>query len=94
MIYQEFNLVPDLGVIDNILLGIEPVSAVSFSIVKRRRTVRASTVLADLGITLPLDRPARRLSVARTAAHRDRESARTARATDRDGRTDRGAHRS
>ena len=25
MIYQEFNLVPDLGVIENIVLGIEPV---------------------------------------------------------------------
>ena len=25
MIYQEFNLVPDLGVIENITLGIEPV---------------------------------------------------------------------
>src|ERR1700687_2231512 len=25
MIYQEFNLVPDLGVVENIVLGIEPI---------------------------------------------------------------------
>jgi ribose transport system ATP-binding protein len=62
MIYQEFNLVPDLGVIENIVLGIEPVRG--FFLDPKAATARATAVLADLGITLPLDRPARRLSVA------------------------------
>jgi ribose transport system ATP-binding protein len=62
MIYQEFNLVPDLGVIENIVLGIEPVRGWFLDRAAARE--RASTVLAELGISLPLDRPARRLSVA------------------------------
>jgi ribose transport system ATP-binding protein len=62
MIYQEFNLVPDLGVIENIVLGIEPVRGLFLD--TGAATARATGVLADLGITLPLDRPARRLSVA------------------------------
>ena len=62
MIYQEFNLVPDLGVIENIVLGIEPTRGVFLD--TKGATSRATAVLAELGITLPLDRPARRLSVA------------------------------
>jgi ribose transport system ATP-binding protein len=62
MIYQEFNLVPDLGVIENIVLGIEPTRSVFLD--TKAATSRATAVLAELGITLPLDRPARRLSVA------------------------------
>jgi ribose transport system ATP-binding protein len=62
MIYQEFNLVPDLGVIGNIVLGIEPVRGLFLD--TKAAAARATTVLAELGITLPLDRPARRLSVA------------------------------
>jgi ribose transport system ATP-binding protein len=62
MIYQEFNLVPDLGVIENIVLGIEPTRGVFLD--TKAATSRATAVLAELGITLPLDRPARRLSVA------------------------------
>ena len=62
MIYQEFNLVPDLGVIENIVLGIEPVRGIFLD--AKAATARATAVLAELGITLPLDRPARRLSVA------------------------------
>jgi ribose transport system ATP-binding protein len=62
MIYQEFNLVPDLGVIDNIVLGIEPVRGLFLD--RRAAIDKATAVLAELGITLPLDRPARRLSVA------------------------------
>ena len=62
MIYQEFNLVPDLGVIDNIVLGIEPTRGLFLD--TKAATSRATAVLAELGITLPLDRPARRLSVA------------------------------
>jgi len=62
MIYQEFNLVPDLGVIENIVLGIEPTRGLFLD--PKTATARATAVLAELGITLPLDRPARRLSVA------------------------------
>ena len=62
MIYQEFNLVPDLGVIENIVLGIEPVRGLFLD--RAAAASRASAVLAELGIALPLDRPARRLSVA------------------------------
>src|SRR5580693_1205868 len=62
MIYQEFNLVPDLGVIPNIVLGIEPTRGIFLD--PKAATARATAVLVELGITLPLDRPARRLSVA------------------------------
>ncbi|MBD5655255.1 MAG: sugar ABC transporter ATP-binding protein [Candidatus Eremiobacteraeota bacterium] len=62
MIYQEFNLVPDLRVADNILLGHEPTRG---GLLDRKAGVaRAGEVLAELGIALPLERLARRLSVA------------------------------
>ncbi|MDB5071623.1 MAG: rbsA [Candidatus Eremiobacteraeota bacterium] len=62
MIYQEFNLVPDLGVIENIVLGVEPRRGLFLD--KPAAAVQAAKVLGELGIALPLDRPARRLSVA------------------------------
>jgi ribose transport system ATP-binding protein len=62
MIYQEFNLVPDLRVVDNILLGHEPVRGAFLN--SRAALARAAGVLADLGIVLPLALPARRLTVA------------------------------
>jgi ribose transport system ATP-binding protein len=62
MIYQEFNLLPDLGVVENIVLGIEPVRG--WFLDRAAASARATAVLSELGITLPLDRPARRLSVA------------------------------
>jgi len=62
MIYQEFNLVPDLRVVDNIVLGLEPVRGGLLD--GAAALQRASSILADLGITLPLARLARRLSVA------------------------------
>jgi ribose transport system ATP-binding protein len=62
MIYQEFNLVPDLGVIENIVLGVEPRRGLFLD--KPAAAKEAGQVLAELGIVLPLDRPARRLSVA------------------------------
>jgi ribose transport system ATP-binding protein len=63
MIYQEFNLVPALGVIENILLGHEPVTRGVFldRVAAERET---TSVLTELGIRLPFDRPARLLSVA------------------------------
>ena len=62
MIYQEFNLVPDLGVVENIVLGIEPMRG--WFLDGNAAVTRARAVLAELGIALPFDRPARRLSVA------------------------------
>ena len=62
MIYQEFNLVPDLRVIDNILLGHEPVR--SGFLDRPAALARATAVLAELDIALPLELTARRLSVA------------------------------
>ncbi len=62
MIYQEFNLVPDLSVVDNLLLGHEPVRGAFLD--RAAAVAQASVVLAELGIVLPLERPARRLSVA------------------------------
>jgi ribose transport system ATP-binding protein len=62
MIYQEFNLVPSLNAIDNIVLGNEP-SRGPF-IDERAARERAAAVFAELGITLPLNVEASRLSVA------------------------------
>jgi ribose transport system ATP-binding protein len=62
MIYQEFNLVPDLGVVENIVLGHEPQRGLWLD--RREAARRATAVLRDLGIVLPLELPARRLSVA------------------------------
>jgi ribose transport system ATP-binding protein len=62
MIYQEFNLVPDLGVIENIVLGVEPRRGAFLD--RSAAASEAAKVLGELGIALPLDRPARRLSVA------------------------------
>ena len=62
MIYQEFNLVPDLGVIENIVLGVEPRKGLFLD--KAAAAAEAAKVLGELGIALPLDRAARRLSVA------------------------------
>lgn len=62
MIYQEFNLVPDLGAVENIVLGLEPVRG--FMLDGREARVRAARVLEELGITIPLDVAARRLPVA------------------------------
>jgi ribose transport system ATP-binding protein len=62
MIYQEFNLVPDLGVIENIVLGVEPRRGIFLD--KAAAANEAAKVMAELGIALPVDRPARRLSVA------------------------------
>jgi len=62
MIYQEFNLVPDLTVAENVLLGHEPVRRGFLD--ERAALARASEAMADLGVALPLERKARSLSVA------------------------------
>ncbi|MBV8074684.1 MAG: sugar ABC transporter ATP-binding protein [Candidatus Eremiobacteraeota bacterium] len=62
MIYQEFNLVPDLNAVDNIVLGDEPVRGILLD--GKAALARASEALAKLGVVIPLDVPTRRLSVA------------------------------
>jgi ribose transport system ATP-binding protein len=62
MIYQEFNLVPDLDVPANVLLGHEPLRAGFLDARAARR--RVVDTLETLGVRLPLDVAARRLSVA------------------------------
>lgn len=64
MIYQDFKLVPELSVAENILLGNEPVRGKSPFVDVPAMHQRASALLAQLGETLPLDRPVRSLSIA------------------------------
>jgi ribose transport system ATP-binding protein len=62
MIYQEFNLVPSLNAIDNIVLGYEPHRGLFID--ERAARERATGVFAELGITLPLNVETGQLSVA------------------------------
>jgi ribose transport system ATP-binding protein len=62
MIYQEFNLVPALNAIDNIVLGYEPARGPFIDEQSARERVTA--VFAELGITVPLNVETGRLSVA------------------------------
>jgi ribose transport system ATP-binding protein len=62
MIYQEFNLVPQLSALHNIVLGNEPIRNGMLDEAAARE--RAQAVLQELGIDLPLDRTPARLSVA------------------------------
>ena len=62
MIYQEFNLVPSLGAIDNIVLGNEPGRGPFID--ERAARERATKVFAELGIDVPLNVSASQLSVA------------------------------
>jgi ribose transport system ATP-binding protein len=62
MIYQEFSLVPQLNAIDNIVLGSEPTRGIFLD--ERVAEKRAVEVFERLGITVPLEVPTSRLSVA------------------------------
>ncbi|MDQ6823772.1 MAG: sugar ABC transporter ATP-binding protein [Candidatus Eremiobacteraeota bacterium] len=62
MIYQEFNLVPALSPIENIVLGNEPARALLLD--ERAARERAAAAFADLGIAVPLNVETGRLSVA------------------------------
>ena len=62
MIYQEFNLVPALNAIDNIVLGSEPGRGPFID--ENAARARAAAAFAELGITIPLNVETSRLSVA------------------------------
>jgi ribose transport system ATP-binding protein len=62
MIYQEFNLVPQLTAVDNIVLGNEPMRGAFLDEGSAR--ARAKQVIDELGMDLPLDRRTSLLPVA------------------------------
>jgi ribose transport system ATP-binding protein len=62
MVYQEFNLVPELDAADNIALGAEPGRGPFVD--ERSVHDRAHTVFESLGVAIPFDRPVRLLSIA------------------------------
>ena len=62
IIYQEFNLVPSLGVAENVMLGREPTKGPSID--WRTLNARTSSLLVRLGVALPLDVAVKKLSVA------------------------------
>ncbi len=61
MIYQEFNLVPQLSAIDNIVLGSEPTRGGLID--ERAARARAKAVIDELGMELSLDARPAHLSV-------------------------------
>ncbi|MGA8115934.1 MAG: sugar ABC transporter ATP-binding protein [Actinocatenispora sp.] len=63
MIHQELNLVPDLSVADNVLLGAEPRTRLGL-LDRRRMRARATELLAGLGLSIDPRRPVRRCRIA------------------------------
>ncbi|WP_162931656.1 MULTISPECIES: sugar ABC transporter ATP-binding protein [unclassified Mesorhizobium] len=63
IIYQDFSLVPELSVAENIALGREPRGLVSGTIAYKQLRERSELEAKQLGIALPMDMPVRRLGV-------------------------------
>jgi ABC-type sugar transport system ATPase subunit len=63
-IYQDFALVPDLSVADNIALGREPRGMLPGLLSHRQMRERSAQEAAAVGINLPMDMPIRYLGVA------------------------------
>jgi ribose transport system ATP-binding protein len=63
MIHQELNLVPDLSVADNILLGREPRTRLR-TLDRRAAHARCRELLAGLGLAIPPGRPVRQCRIA------------------------------
>ncbi len=63
-IYQELNLVPQISVMENLLLGHEPLLALSQLVDFRNMRQQAEGILRELGADFPADVPVRELSVA------------------------------
>ncbi|MBV8488976.1 MAG: sugar ABC transporter ATP-binding protein, partial [Candidatus Eremiobacteraeota bacterium] len=61
MIYQEFNLVPQFTAVENIVLGDEPRRGIFTD--ESASQARAKKIIDELGMELPLNLPASRLSV-------------------------------
>src|SRR5579872_4660154 len=53
MIYQEFNLVPDLNAVQNVLLGHEPTRGLFLD--GKAALAKAGAALSELGVLIPLD---------------------------------------
>lgn len=64
MIYQDFKLVPELTVAENIFLGNEPVAGKISFIDKKQQKQKAAELLARLGEKINVDLPVKNLSVA------------------------------
>jgi ABC-type sugar transport system ATPase subunit len=80
VIYQEFSLVPDLSVAENIALGREPELGARGLIDRRSLRRRSAAEAAAQGIDLPMDAPVRTLGVA------DQQLAEIVKALSRDAR--------
>ena len=63
IIYQDFSLVPDMSVADNIALGREPRGALSGTVAHAALRRRSAREAERLGIRLPMDEPVRNLGV-------------------------------
>ncbi|WP_181182176.1 MULTISPECIES: sugar ABC transporter ATP-binding protein [unclassified Mesorhizobium] len=63
IIYQDFSLVPELSVADNIALGREPRGRFAGTIAHAQLRERSQQEAQRLGIALPMDVPVRRLGV-------------------------------
>ena len=91
IIYQEFNLMPNLTVMENIFVGREPGR---FAFVDRRRLEKQAQELLDrLGVRLSPDRHRARPGRRRTADGRDRQGALHEGAGHHHGRADLGPER-
>jgi ribose transport system ATP-binding protein len=64
MVMQEFNLIPDLTVAENVVLVNRPEGPLMGRVKRREMEAEAVRILDRLGISLPPDQPVRRLSVA------------------------------
>ena len=62
VIYQEFNLVPELPVAQNVLLGREPTRGITID--WSAMNDRVASIFARLGVNVPLQAPVKTLSVA------------------------------
>src|SRR5262245_29978857 len=63
LIYQEFNLVPEMSCAENIFLGREPMLRLGW-VDRRRMEQEAARVMAELGLRLPAGTRVANLSVA------------------------------
>jgi len=62
IIYQEFNLCPNISVLDNLFLGREPQKGIVLNF--RRMKEEAKKIFSYMDVTIPLERPVGELSVA------------------------------